>query len=559
MHCTPAPRPCGSAGTAARGCGERPAGGPRRLQGAGARHDLRRRQSAGPAMGDAREGSSARPWTRSFAARRGRCSTSFPADTPHDGAGHDPAQAPDRIDATGRSAGCRGARGGPAGCRAGAVRPAVEARQLQGAGRRQRQAEGAGRARRRPCTARPIRSAWPTSPTQIPRPSYATSRRSCSEPALRKAQREQLLHERAQWIETLDVHGGLTAGAEAGAAGCISRAPSRRCARSRPSGQARAPTELARAEAQREVDFLRSKLDKIETGRPEEPVTRRPFGAEPADVAKALEAAEFNRHVRMVRENVPGERPGLAKSGQDKPKLRPSDGLAQRANPTRSNAAATAVMEGKGTLGDFKRTAKRELDALDLEMKDAPRPQPACRERRRNSMSIDDCIAEAMASRQAHEKGAAEYRQRMADAEALAEQRGMAGPRPTSSPPPRPPRPWRRAPRQARPGAADHPRHRPGVGRRRARTARAWASASPTCSASGCTARARACRSASSTAATSPRMQSIMADMLSQGAVPRLRPEAERILPRHTVSALYGVKTSATRRQGSGQGMGPRP
>jgi hypothetical protein len=40
-------------------------------------------------------------------------------------------------------------------------------------------------------------------------------------------------------------------------------------------------------------------------------------------------------------------------------------------------------------------------------------------------------------------------------------------PRPTSSPPPRRPRPWSPRDRQARPGAADHPRDRPGMGGRR--------------------------------------------------------------------------------------------
>lgn len=136
--------------------------------------------------------------------------------------------------------------------------------------------------------------------------------------------------------------------------------------------------ELARGEAQREVDFLRGKLDKIEAGRPDEPVSHETFGADPADVAKGLEAAEFDRMIRTVRENVPGgERPAAAPSAREPAPKPTADGLAPE-QVQAIKTAADAVMEGKsGALSDFKRAVKREMDGLDLELNDA-RSATAC-------------------------------------------------------------------------------------------------------------------------------------------------------------------------------------
>jgi hypothetical protein len=160
-------------------------------------------------------------------------------------------------------------------------------------------------------------------------------------------------------------------------------------------------------------------------------------------------------------------------------------------------------------------------------------------------MSIADCLAEALAAGKITAKGVEDYKARMADAEALAEQRGMAGPaayifatseaaktmeaRATS----------KRAQTQQTILAID----------------RAWEGASKNTKgmAFGLTdvfgerlygegSGASLGQQHRGNLAT---VQSIMADTLSQLQSRKFGLQQERILPRHTVSELYGVKTAS--------------
>ena len=63
---------------------------------------------------------------------------------------------------------------------------------------------------------------------------------------------------------------------------------------------------------QAEITALRANIDKLEFAKPEEAPGVMGFESG-ADIAKALDAAEFDRMIRTVRENVPGgERPSAA-------------------------------------------------------------------------------------------------------------------------------------------------------------------------------------------------------------------------------------------------------
>jgi hypothetical protein len=189
-------------------------------------------------------------------------------------------------------------------------------------------------------------------------------------PSLRRAVREQLEHERRQWLETLDVHGGLT---EELARMRKEFFPEHGPALKQIAEEQKAlerERDLGRQEVQREVDFLRGKLDQLKVERPEQlpEALGAPAGT---DMAKALEAAEFNRNVRMAMATGPrGAETRAPTAGERAPTGAPKAGEAPRIAPE-IEAAATAVMESKGSLGDFKAVVAKELKALDAELADA--------------------------------------------------------------------------------------------------------------------------------------------------------------------------------------------
>ncbi len=89
--------------------------------------------------------------------------------------------------------------------------------------------------------------------------------------------------------------------------------------------------------------------------------------AEPGDLTKQLQAAEFNRQIRMAQEAATPARTevnGQTRTATDKGGL--------PVETPEIEAAAKVVMEGKGgALADFRKAVAKEMDGLDLEMKDA--------------------------------------------------------------------------------------------------------------------------------------------------------------------------------------------
>jgi len=128
--------------------------------------------------------------------------------------------------------------------------------------------------------------------------------------------------------------------------------------------------EAAQSVAAREIEAMRKRLDSLPAGSQfGDEASPGLLGAEfgkPEDVAKALEAADFNRTVRMAQEIGP-----TATRAVEMPVPKETAGAAPVERPE-IEAAAKAVMEGKGgALADFRKAVAKEMDGLDLELKDA--------------------------------------------------------------------------------------------------------------------------------------------------------------------------------------------
>lgn len=128
------------------------------------------------------------------------------------------------------------------------------------------------------------------------------------QPNLRRAVRQELEHQRQQWLETLDVHGGLTNELQRMRTEFFpEHGPALQQIAQERQGLMRERTQ-ARQEAQRETDFLRSKLDRIRVARPEDVPAHTADMGPPLDFANALDRAELNRSASIFREAVPGRR-----------------------------------------------------------------------------------------------------------------------------------------------------------------------------------------------------------------------------------------------------------
>jgi hypothetical protein len=125
---------------------------------------------------------------------------------------------------------------------------------------------------------------------------------------LRRAVRQQLEHERRQWLETLDVHGGLTNELQRMRTEFFpEHGPALQQIAQERAGLMQERTQ-AQQEAQREIDFLRSKLQQIRLAKPEEIPAHTADMGPPADLANALDRAEFNRNASIFREAIPARR-----------------------------------------------------------------------------------------------------------------------------------------------------------------------------------------------------------------------------------------------------------
>lgn len=128
----------------------------------------------------------------------------------------------------------------------------------------------------------------------------------------------------------------------------------------------------AASEAQAEIAALRGKLDQIDTGQPVETVSRETFGGEPVDVAKALEAAEFDRLIRTVPANAPaGPNPAPSAKAQEWARaIKPTaDGLAPeqvQAIDRQARALIAGTPTGRTVVSASTKTLGKDLSLPDL-------------------------------------------------------------------------------------------------------------------------------------------------------------------------------------------------
>jgi hypothetical protein len=187
------------------------------------------------------------------------------------------------------------------------------------------------------------------------------------EPNLRRVVREELEHQRQQWLETLDVHGGLTNELQKMRTEFFPEHGPALQQIAEERAQVTKERDLAKQEAQREVDFLKSKLDQIRTGKPED--VRLDTIAPAPDFAKAIQAAEFERHARVLRENLPTTR-----TAEARPAAQAEPAKAVEVTPDVQKAIDSEVgriLSTPGALGDFRAAAIKELDGLDKDVRDA--------------------------------------------------------------------------------------------------------------------------------------------------------------------------------------------
>lgn len=211
-------------------------------------------------------------------------------------------------------------------------------------------------------------------------------------PALRRAERLQLEHERAQWIQTLDVHGRLTDDLvrmrreffpEHGPA-------------LRALAEERAALMRERAAAQSvvkgEVDALRRKLESISFGRrfaddvsPD--VLARELETTPVDLAAALQRADFERQATIAQEAgffasraAEGGSTGVPKPGSPGPDVQaggvkkgqvPPEQVAALDNQVKQSLLDPTVAGREVSVDGVAMSAARAMEETDRMAKDA--------------------------------------------------------------------------------------------------------------------------------------------------------------------------------------------
>jgi len=127
--------------------------------------------------------------------------------------------------------------------------------------------------------------------------------------------------------------------------------------------------------ADREIEAMRKRLDGLTVGRqfadevsPE--ALAKEFGSTPADLGAAIARADALRQARMVREIMPEEIGPNFKPADTLAPPKPSEEITPEATKALETQAA-AVLETPGRMGELREAAIRDLDAADLQMKDA--------------------------------------------------------------------------------------------------------------------------------------------------------------------------------------------
>lgn len=190
-------------------------------------------------------------------------------------------------------------------------------------------------------------------------------------PGLTRRQRIDLEHQRDTWMQSIDPRGELTGELERTRKEFFpEHGPALKEIAAERDSLMR-DRQQAQGEVQREVDFLKGKLEKMDFAKPEQAL--KDIGVtESADLPALLQRAEFERQVRLVRETAPGlaepSAPRIEVPPAAEAKMTPEQAAALE---TAGRASIEAKPDTAVMLDGLEMPASKALEQLDRIEKEA--------------------------------------------------------------------------------------------------------------------------------------------------------------------------------------------